>query len=95
MPYAIFFHEGYAIHGTTVISRLGSPASHGCVRLHPRDAAVLFALVQKSGMANTTVVVTGSNPPRREARRKIVRKRASMARARVIRVRDRPRSLFW
>ena len=35
MPHSIFFHRGYAIHGTYHISRLGGPASHGCVRLHP------------------------------------------------------------
>ena len=33
MPYSIFFHKGYAIHGTNYISRLGGPASHGCVRM--------------------------------------------------------------
>jgi len=64
MPFSIFFHGAYAIHGTTVISRLGSPASHGCVRLHPKDAAVLFAMVQEAGKDNTTVIVTGENPPR-------------------------------
>ena len=32
MPHAIFFHKGYAIHGTNYISRLGGPASRGCVR---------------------------------------------------------------
>jgi lipoprotein-anchoring transpeptidase ErfK/SrfK len=45
MPYSIFFHYGFAIHGTTEIARLGGPASHGCVRLHPSHAAALFALV--------------------------------------------------
>ncbi len=40
MPYSVFFYKGYAIHGTTELSRLGGPASHGCVRLHPRDSAV-------------------------------------------------------
>ena len=39
MPHAIFFHQGYAIHGTGYVSRLGQPASHGCVRLHPSHAA--------------------------------------------------------
>src|SRR5437879_3954423 len=34
MPYAIFFHHGYAIHGSYNIAQLGGPASHGCVRLH-------------------------------------------------------------
>ncbi len=57
MPYSIFFHGAYAIHGTTVISRLGRKASHGCVRLHPENAATLFALVQQQGRANTRIVV--------------------------------------
>jgi lipoprotein-anchoring transpeptidase ErfK/SrfK len=58
MPHAIFFREGYAIHGTTYVSRLGRRASHGCVRLHPENAAALFALVQKQGMGNTRIVVS-------------------------------------
>ncbi len=57
MPHAIFFHGGFAIHGSYAISRLGGPASHGCVRLHPANAAVLFDLVQREGMRNTTIVV--------------------------------------
>ena len=62
MPYSIFFHKGYAIHGTNYISRLGGPASHGCVRLHPGNAATLFMLVQRYGMANTSIAITGGNP---------------------------------
>ncbi len=57
MPHAIFFYGGLAIHGSYEIARLGGPASHGCVRLHPRDAAVLFGLVRREGMRNTTIVV--------------------------------------
>jgi lipoprotein-anchoring transpeptidase ErfK/SrfK len=57
MPYSIFFHGGYAIHGTYEISRLGGPASHGCVRLDPDHAAVLFDLVEREGMSHTTIVV--------------------------------------
>lgn len=57
MPYSIFFDEGYAIHGTTHISRLGQRASHGCVRLHPSNAATLFNLVRQHGMGNTRIVV--------------------------------------
>jgi lipoprotein-anchoring transpeptidase ErfK/SrfK len=57
MPYSIFFRGGFAIHGSYEISRLGGPASHGCVRLHPANAAVLFDLVQREGMRNTTIVV--------------------------------------
>jgi len=57
MPHSIFFHGGYAIHGTYDIARLGGPASHGCVRLDPGHAAVLFGLVEREGMRNTTIVV--------------------------------------
>ncbi len=40
----------------------GGPASHGCIRLHPANAATLFALVKSEGIAATTIVVSGSNP---------------------------------
>lgn len=58
MPHAIFFHYGFAIHGTSDIGRLGGPASHGCVRLHPAHAAALFALVQREGARNTTIHIS-------------------------------------
>jgi len=45
MPHSMFFHAGYALHATTVIRRLGRPASHGCIRLHPRDAGKLYSEV--------------------------------------------------
>ena len=57
MPHAIFFYRGFAIHGTYEISRLGGPASHGCVRLDPPNAATLFELVEREGKAATTIVV--------------------------------------
>jgi hypothetical protein len=49
MPHSIFFYGQYAIHGTTAIGALGRPASHGCVRLSPANAATLYALVQEEG----------------------------------------------
>jgi len=57
MPHAIFFYYGFAIHGTNDISRLGGPASHGCVRLHPSHAAALYALVQRNGARNTRIEI--------------------------------------
>ena len=57
MPHSIFFHRGYAIHGTYEISGLGRPVSHGCVRLDPGNAAILFGLVEREGLSNTTIVV--------------------------------------
>ena len=58
MPHSIFFHRGYAIHGTTELSRLGGPASHGCIRLHPSHAAALFALVERRGPRNTRIEIS-------------------------------------
>jgi L,D-transpeptidase catalytic domain len=73
MPHSIFFtRKGHAIHGTDVVRRLGSPASHGCVRLSRANAATLFELVKAEGLSNTTVTLSGSaqvalarNPQRR------------------------------
>jgi lipoprotein-anchoring transpeptidase ErfK/SrfK len=57
MPYSIFFLRGYAIHGSYEIKHLGRPASHGCVRLHPTNAAALYWLVQKRGAANMVIEI--------------------------------------
>ena len=57
MPHSVFFLGGYAIHGTNAIRRLGTPASHGCVRLHPSNAATLYSLVSQS-RGSTTIIVT-------------------------------------
>jgi lipoprotein-anchoring transpeptidase ErfK/SrfK len=57
MPYSIFFHGGYAIHGTDQIANLGVPASHGCVRLHPTNAKTLFELVKVYGSGNTRIIL--------------------------------------
>jgi L,D-transpeptidase catalytic domain len=70
MPHSIFFAGGYAIHGSYEISRLGRPASHGCIRLHPANAAMLFALVQEN-VRDTRIVVTGDHPPAIEVRQRI------------------------
>src|ERR1700716_423531 len=62
MPHAIFFTKiGHAIHGTDSENRLGTPASHGCVRLSRANATTLYALVEKQGVLNTTVTLTGSS----------------------------------
>lgn len=58
MPYSIFFYGGNAIHGTNHLHSLGHPASHGCVRLHPAQAAELFALVEHYGMTHAQIIVS-------------------------------------
>src|ERR1700759_2537098 len=61
MPHSIFFTKiGHAIHGTMSEGRLGTPASHGCVRLSRANATTLYALVQEQGVLNPTVTLTGS-----------------------------------
>ena len=63
MPHSIFFmKDGHAIHGSLDVKNLGKPASHGCVRISPENAATLYALVDKNGLANTRVVLTGVTP---------------------------------
>lgn len=75
MPHAIFFTGGFAIHATYATGMLGRPASHGCVRLSPANAATLYKLVQSHGMDRTKIVLHGAPPrsapevARREARR--------------------------
>ncbi len=56
IPFAVFFHGGNANDAT---SRLGQPASHGCVRMAADIAALFFEPVKTYGKANTEIVITG------------------------------------
>jgi hypothetical protein len=60
MPYAVFLRGGYAIHGTTKgnFSKLGTPASHGCIRLHPNNAKIFNGIIKLAGVENTWVKIT-------------------------------------
>ncbi|MCF6101035.1 L,D-transpeptidase [Mesorhizobium muleiense] len=57
MPHSVFFKGGYAVHATNFVKRLGQPASHGCVRLHPDNAADFYQLVDIFGPANTRILI--------------------------------------
>jgi len=59
MPHSIFFRGGYAIHGTGSVAQLGRPASHGCIRLSPSNAATLYSMVQAEG---ARISISGSPP---------------------------------
>jgi hypothetical protein len=59
MPYSIFFRGGYAIHGTYETRWLGHPASHGCVRISPQHAELLFHMVQAEG---ARISISGTPP---------------------------------
>jgi hypothetical protein len=54
--------RGHAIHGSNHLKAIGTPASHGCVRLEPKNAKILFDLVRQEGMKNTRVTLTGETP---------------------------------
>ncbi|MCC0006939.1 MAG: L,D-transpeptidase [Hyphomicrobiaceae bacterium] len=75
MPNAIFFRGGFAIHGTYATGRLGSPASHGCIRLAPSNAKTLYNLVSRHGRENTTISVYGTARDRAYVARKQSTKR--------------------
>jgi len=63
MPHSIFFmKDGHAIHGSYEVKTLGKPVSHGCVRISPANAAILYALVKEKRLENTQVVLTGTTP---------------------------------
>lgn len=63
MPHSIFFtQQGHAIHGTLDAKRLGTAASHGCVRLSTEHAKLLYGLVKQDGVLNTRVVLKGEIP---------------------------------
>ena len=62
MPHSVFFKNGAAIHGTTSIGRLGTAASHGCVRLSPANAEAFYKLVGRHGLAMTRIAVSGRAP---------------------------------
>lgn len=64
MPYVVFIEGGYGIHGTTKgnWSRLGNPASHGCIRVHPDNGLKFNRLVRKHGVGNVWITVIDSVP---------------------------------
>lgn len=106
MPYSVFFRGNYAIHGTTSIRQLGRPASAGCIRLHPSNARVLYELVQRHGMRNVSIRITGGTggfavaaaaERRRQAAAQQQRRAATIAqrqRARAVAVQRAPGSIY-
>lgn len=97
MPHSIFFtSRGHAIHGSDATRRLGSPASHGCVRLSRANAAALYALVQQEGLGNTKVVVRGDEAIALGRRSRQARAGATPGRAQAARARaGRPSEPEW
>lgn len=59
MPYAVFIQGGFALHGTPQgnWSKLGSRASHGCIRMHPDNGYIFNRLVRSYGKSNVWITV--------------------------------------
>lgn len=59
MPYAVFIEGGFAIHGTPKSNwpKLGTRASHGCIRIHPDNALIFNRLVRKNGISEVWITV--------------------------------------
>jgi len=43
VPWIMYFHGGYALHGAFWHSKFGHERSHGCINLPPSDAKALFS----------------------------------------------------
>jgi lipoprotein-anchoring transpeptidase ErfK/SrfK len=63
VPYTMYFHGGYALHGTYWHSSFGQPMSHGCVNLRTEDAAWLFEWADPSLPAGTGSVRSNNSNP--------------------------------
>ncbi|MEK2689188.1 L,D-transpeptidase [Bdellovibrio sp. GT3] len=59
MPYAVFITGGYALHGTPRGNwpKLGTPASHGCIRMHPDNGYTFNRLVRSYGISRVWITV--------------------------------------
>jgi len=57
MPYSVFYNGNYAVHGTYQTGKLGRPASAGCVRLSPANAAKFYSLAKSVGLSNTRITI--------------------------------------
>ncbi len=75
MPHSVFFRGGYAVHATGSVRRLGTPASHGCVRLSPTHARKFFNLVSKYKKRGTRIRISGSTPASRGLKRRYTRRK--------------------
>jgi len=42
VPYVMYFHKGYGLHGTYWHNNFGTPMSHGCINLATGDAGWLY-----------------------------------------------------
>jgi len=52
VPYTMYFHEGYGLHGTYWHNNFGHPMSHGCVNLPTSEAEWVFNWAEVGTLVN-------------------------------------------
>ncbi|HET90406.1 MAG TPA: murein L,D-transpeptidase, partial [Chloroflexi bacterium] len=52
VPYVMYFHGGYGLHGTYWHANFGHPMSHGCVNLPTSEAEWLYNWASVGTMVN-------------------------------------------
>jgi lipoprotein-anchoring transpeptidase ErfK/SrfK len=52
VPYVMYFHKGYGLHGTYWHNNFGTPMSHGCVNLSIPDAEWLYYWASEGTVVN-------------------------------------------
>lgn len=59
LKHVVMFQGGVWLHATTPdhFMELGAPASGGCVRLYPKDAAIIYEHVKAHGINQTAITV--------------------------------------
>ena len=62
VPYTMYFHEDYALHGAYWHDSFGTKRSHGCVNLSPKDAKWLFQWTTPKASPYGYGVSSGDDP---------------------------------
>lgn len=95
MPHAVFFNRGIAFHATTATHLLGRPASHGCVRLAPQNAKLLFGMIHTHGFKATEITVAGAPVEAKKAPARTTHGRQKPGRVSQVPPAPAPGGLFW
>lgn len=53
VPYVVYFHKSYALHGTYWHKNFGRPMSHGCINLSTPDAKYLYQMLKIGSLVVT------------------------------------------
>lgn len=62
VPYVMYFHKGYGIHGAYWHMRFGTPVSHGCVNLQIPDAGSLYNWAAPASDGKSVTYPSAENP---------------------------------